>query len=271
MVKSMNTMVFLWAKQPVGCVLTRCIDSVRQPCHDWVNQRMIHATNNGERTMTQEKSSVTEQKNDKTSPKSAAAKDWSAVKAKAAAQEGQQKPQQDASTQHPEEGESRVQPTPKPESIDANKIKELEQKITQMKGQLDEYKDIMMRSKAEVENMRQRTQREVERAHAFGMERFVKALLPVIDSLEQAIQNEPEGDKPSGVKITYDMFIKHLSGFHVQRVGQVGEAFNAQYHEAVSMQAAKDGAASNTIQSVVRPGYTLNDRVVRAAMVVVNQ
>ena len=66
--------------------------------------------------------------------------------------------------------------------------------------------------------MRQRTQREVERAHAFGMERFVKALLPVIDSLEQAIQNEPEGDKPSGVKITYDMFIKHLSDFHVRRV-----------------------------------------------------
>jgi molecular chaperone GrpE len=126
----------------------------------------------------------------------------------------------------------------------------------------------VLRSKAEVENMRLRTQKEVERAHAFGLERFAKALLPVVDSLEQAMNAGEKDQQGSGMKITYDMFISALAQFHLIQVATEGQVFDASVHEAISVQPS-ESVASNHIINVVRTGYTLNGRVIRPAMVVV--
>lgn len=182
----------------------------------------------------------------------AKAKDWSAVTSEAAAEAA---PIPD------------VKVAPKA-STSPGEEAATEAAMVRLQEQLAEYKDIVLRSKAEVENMRLRTQKEVERAHAFGLERFVKALLPVADSLEQAIAALPEGDSDDGLKITYDLLIKVLSDFAVRKVGAEGEPFDANVHEAMSLQEA-DGAPPNTIINVVRTGYSLNGRAVRPAMVIV--
>lgn len=189
-------------------------------------------------------------------------KDWAAVKDKPVTDNKNQQSAAESGKASDQQQESKPAPA-KAQSADKS-----EQEINRLKEQLADYKDIVLRSKAEVENMRLRTQREVERAHAFGLERFAKALLPVVDSLEKALDGHAKDQKDSGLKITYDMFIKVLDEFRLVQVGAQGDVFDASVHEAISVQPSDD-VASNHIINVVRTGYTLNGRVVRPAMVVV--
>lgn len=187
-------------------------------------------------------------------------KDWAAVKDKGAKQPAAA----EAQPAQPKDEQTAA----KPAAASTQSTDKLEQETNRLKEQLADYKDIVLRSKAEVENMRLRTQKEVERAHAFGLERFAKGLLPVVDSLEQAMTAHADDPQGSGLKITHDMFIKALAGFHLVQVAAEGELFDASVHEAISVQPS-ESVESNHIVNVVRTGYTLNGRVIRAAMVVV--
>ncbi|MDY6815995.1 MAG: nucleotide exchange factor GrpE [Pseudomonadota bacterium] len=148
--------------------------------------------------------------------------------------------------------------------------------VEALNAQVQELKDQMLRTQAEMQNVRRRSEIDVEKAHKFALEKFVKELLPVADSLEKAVEST-EGQEESGelvasiregVEMTLDLFMKSLAKFNVEQLNPVGEPFDPQQHEAMSMVPAPD-AEPNSVVNVVQKGYLLNGRVVRPAMVIV--
>lgn len=135
--------------------------------------------------------------------------------------------------------------------------------------------DIQLRAQAEIQNMRRRAEQEVEKAHKFALEKFSKELLTVVDNLERglaaldkAVSDETTQALVDGVEMTHKEFISTLAKFGVQAVGVVGEVFNPELHQAISMQPT-EGIDANHISQVLQKGYTLQGRVLRPAMVMV--
>lgn len=140
--------------------------------------------------------------------------------------------------------------------------------------QLAEREQEILRLHAEMENLRKRAERDVENARKFALERFVDGLLPVIDSLEmgvQASENENASiDKiREGSQMTLDLFLQTVEKFGVLPVHPLGERFNPDHHQAISVQ-PHDGPADHVV-SVMQKGYLLRDRLVRPALVVVSK
>ena len=151
-----------------------------------------------------------------------------------------------------------------------------ESEVEALKARAQEFQEQMLRSQAEMQNVRRRAEIDVEKAHKFALEKFVKELLPVADSLEKAVEST-EGHESAGelvasiregVEMTLNLFMGSLGKFNVVQLNPVGEPFDPQQHEAMSMVPAPD-AEPNSVVAVVQKGYTLNDRLVRPAMVVV--
>ena len=155
------------------------------------------------------------------------------------------------------------------------RVQELEE---QLKNQIEEAankeQDILLRSRAEIENLRRRTEQDVEKAHKFALEKFSKDILNTIDNLERALATPANKEDESvkalfdGVELTLKELVSTVGRFGVEAVGVVGEAFNPDLHQAISMQPA-EGFESNQISVVLQKGYTLNGRVIRPAMVMV--
>ena len=138
----------------------------------------------------------------------------------------------------------------------------------------DEYWNQLLRVKAELENFQRRAQRDLENAHKFALEKFVRELLPVVDSLELglAAARGEGGDLEKvveGMDLTLKMLQTVLEKFGVRAVNPAGEKFNPEHHQAMTTQPS-DEVAPNTVLDVYQKGYTLNDRLVRPAMVVVS-
>lgn len=149
----------------------------------------------------------------------------------------------------------------------------LEGKLAEAEAKAAENLDKFVRVTAEMDNLRRRLERDVTKAHKYGTEKFVQNLLPVVDSLEQAIQlAETHGDKSmhEGLELTMKLLLDMLKKSDVEQIDPLGEAFNPELHEAMSMQEDKD-AKPNTVITVFQKGYKLNDRVIRAARVIVSK
>ncbi|WP_100638731.1 nucleotide exchange factor GrpE [Marinobacter salexigens] len=154
-----------------------------------------------------------------------------------------------------------------------------EEEISELEAlsqQLQDSQEQMLRLQAEMQNVRRRAEMDVEKAHKFALEKFVKELLPVADSLEKAVEST-EGQEGAGelvasirqgVEMTLSLFVTSLKKFNVEPVNPVGEPFDPQMHEAMSMVPAPN-AEPNSVVAVVQKGYLLNGRVVRPAMVMV--
>ncbi len=154
-------------------------------------------------------------------------------------------------------------------------ITELKQRLVEAETRATEHRDAMMRAMAEVDNVRRRTERDLENAHKYALERFTQELLPVIDSLEMGMQAAQAKDVSiaslqEGSELILKKFASVLSKFNVVAIDPVDQSFNPELHQAVST-IAVEGKAPNTVVSVLQKGYTLNDRLVRPAMVVVAQ
>jgi len=147
----------------------------------------------------------------------------------------------------------------------------LEQKLTDAEKQAHENWDKVVRVTAEMDNLRRRSERDVTNAHRYGLEKYIKMLLPVVDSLEQA---ELLADKHSdaamheGIQLTMKLLVDMLDKANVEQMNPVGDVFNPELHEAMTMQVSPD-AVPNTVLTVFQKGYKLNDRVIRAARVIV--
>ncbi|NAX38859.1 nucleotide exchange factor GrpE, partial [Vibrio sp. V27_P1S3P104] len=154
-----------------------------------------------------------------------------------------------------------------------SKIAQLEAALLASEARVKEQQESVLRARADVENMRRRSEQEIDKARKYALGRFVEELLPVLDNLERAIQavdNENEAIKPflEGVELTHKTFVDAVAKFGVTVINPEGEAFNPEYHQAMSIQESPDHQ-SNTVMFVMQKGYELNGRVVRPAMVMV--
>jgi molecular chaperone GrpE len=148
---------------------------------------------------------------------------------------------------------------------------ELEEKLTLSEQQAHENLEKAMRAMAELDNVRRRAERDVANAHRFGLEKFINSLLPIMDSLEEALRlADNKGDKAmhEGLELTMKLFLGVLEKHDVQQLDPQGAVFDPQEHEAMSMQVSTD-APANTVLVVFQKGYKLNDRVIRPARVIV--
>jgi molecular chaperone GrpE len=148
----------------------------------------------------------------------------------------------------------------------AAQVEELEQSLA-------EAKDQALRAAAEAQNVRRRAEQEAEKARKFALERFVKELLPVVDSLEKALDAMGEDASDAhreGVAMTLKMQHDVLAKFGVETVEPAGEPFDPQFHEAMAM-VPNPELEPNSVMEVIQKGYLLNGRLVRPAMVVVSQ
>lgn len=141
---------------------------------------------------------------------------------------------------------------------------------------LAEQRESVLRAQAEVQNMRRRCESDVEKAHKFALEKFSGELLPVLDNLERALRAVPDSQREQvrglyeGVELTLKGFAETLARFQIRQVNPVGEPFDPQLHQAIA-QVPNPSVAPNSVLEVMQKGYTLNGRVLRAAMVVVSR
>ena len=142
----------------------------------------------------------------------------------------------------------------------------LEEQLQAAKDEANELRDASLRAIAEQENLRRRTQRDVQNAHKFGAEKILRELVEVADNLEAALASGDSGGE--GVKMTLDLLLKTFEKNQVVVVSPEGELFDPELHQAMTMQPTDEVEANHVLQ-VIQKGYRLHDRLLRPAMVVV--
>ncbi len=149
----------------------------------------------------------------------------------------------------------------------------VEDQLAKAQETIQDYWDQMMRLRAEIENNRKRAERDVENAHKYALRSFIENLLPIVDSMEMgqsaaAADNATLESIREGSEMTMKMFLQVLEKQGLEQIDPLGEQFDPERHQAISMIEAED-AQSNTVIEVMQKGFALNDRLVRPAMVVV--
>ncbi|MEY4768466.1 MAG: nucleotide exchange factor GrpE [Pseudomonadota bacterium] len=149
----------------------------------------------------------------------------------------------------------------------------LEQELLSAQQKAEESWNKMLRIQAEMDNLKRRTQKDLEDARKYAIEKFAKELISVIDSLELGLQaissDHSEVQKfREGNELTLKQFSSVFSKFNIEILNPLGQAFNPEFHQAMAMQVSTEVAA-NTVLTVFQKGYTLNGRLLRPAMVVV--
>lgn len=151
-------------------------------------------------------------------------------------------------------------------------INELQLMLEDARNKADEHWNQVLRVQAEAENARRRAARDVENAHKFALERFAQDLLPVKDSLELGLAAAGEDAAVEklreGTELTLKMLTQAMEKYGIKEVNPMGQPFNPELHQAMSMQPS-DTQPANTVLVVMQKGYVLNDRLVRPALVVV--
>lgn len=146
----------------------------------------------------------------------------------------------------------------------------LEQELENAQQKVAEYHDKMLRMQAEMENLRKRNERDLSNAHKYAIEKFASELLQVKDSLELGLgaRDVDAAKLQEGTELTLKMMISVLQKFAIEEIDPCGMAFDPNLHQAMTMQESTEHAP-NTVISVMQKGYTLNDRLLRPAMVIV--
>jgi molecular chaperone GrpE len=163
-----------------------------------------------------------------------------------------------------------VEPETSAEQVDPR-----DEQIANLEAQLNEAqtreRDGVLRVKAEMENLRRRTELDVEKAHKFALEKFVNDLLPVIDSLDRALEvadktNPDMAPMIEGIELTLKSMLDVVRKYGVEVVGDTNVPMDPNVHQAIAMVESDEVAAGNVLM-VMQKGYTLNGRTIRAAMV----
>lgn len=163
-------------------------------------------------------------------------------------------------------------------SIDQLSVEELLLEIQQLRAKNSELTDQHIRAKAETENTRRISSKEVEKARKFALERFSKELLLVKDSLDQAARVDLEGDTneqlieqmSEGLGLTLKQLDSIFEQFKICVVNpEAGDPLDPELHQAMTKQPS-DEVDSNNIIMTIQVGYTLNERLLRPAMVIVS-
>jgi molecular chaperone GrpE len=161
--------------------------------------------------------------------------------------------------------------TPKP----VDPLKEMEEKVETLEKEAAENHDRLLRMAAEFDNYKKRATREMNDFRKFANENFAKALLPVVDSMDLAIESS-SNDKHvnnsmvEGVNMTLKEILKIFGQFGVKRFESIGNTFDPNLHQAV-MQEETDKFPENTVSKELQKGFMIHDRLLRPAMVVVSK
>ena len=144
-----------------------------------------------------------------------------------------------------------------------------------LETQVEELKEALIRSQADLQNVRRRAERDVENAHKYAVEKFVKDLLAVLDSMDRALElaettENFDASMLEGTQMTHKLFLDTAARHGVELINPVGEVFDPQEHQAMSMVESADHDP-NTVMAVMQKGYKLEGRVIRAAMVMVTK
>ena len=163
----------------------------------------------------------------------------------------------------------------KEELEDNSKIEDLESQLQEAQQSAKDNWDKLLRSQAEMENLKRRTTKDLENAHKFALDGFVKALLEVSDSLTMGIKSAKDEKATietttEGLELTMKVFNSTLEKFGVESINPIDEKFDPELREAVTMVPMPD-KKSNTVLEVIQTGFTLNGRLVRPALVIVVQ
>ncbi|QTS83974.1 nucleotide exchange factor GrpE [Coxiella endosymbiont of Amblyomma nuttalli] len=188
-------------------------------------------------------------------------------------EELKEEPKTKAEESQVENIQSKIVESP-PEEIECRRCETWKDQLTNMAYKVEEYKDQFLRVKAEIDNLRKRTEREKADAIKYGASRLLTDLFPVVDSLIHGLQS-PESQDPyaknirEGMNLTLELLYKILSKHGVEIIDpKPGDFFNPAFHEAMSVQKMPT-AKADTIVQVMQNGYRLNGRVLRAARVIV--
>lgn len=152
-------------------------------------------------------------------------------------------------------------------------VVDVEKELQQALEKANENYDLYLRAKAETDNVRRRSQDEVSKAHKFAVESFAESLVPVIDSLEKAL--EAANATPEAMREGVDLTLKQLRAAfersNLREINPIGDKFDPHRHQAIAMVPAPAGVAPNQVVSVLQKGWTIADRVLRPALVTVAQ
>ena len=167
--------------------------------------------------------------------------------------------------------ENEIEQASEVEPAEKFSIEELKQQIENLEQKVNQHWDQLLRAQAETNNIRKRAERDIENAHKYALEKFSADLLPVLDSLERALEIQVEGDALTamreGIELTVKMLIDVLKKFSVEQVNPVNEVFSPELHQAMVMQEAD--VEPGTVIQVLQKGYTLSGRLIRPALVIV--
>ncbi|MBS9337192.1 nucleotide exchange factor GrpE [Fructobacillus parabroussonetiae] len=171
---------------------------------------------------------------------------------------------QDFAGENPEEVTS--------ESTEAEEVDPL----ADMKQQLADKDDDLLRAQAEIQNIQTRNARELANIRKYDGQKLAEAILPVVDNLERALAVDVDGDDKvaqihKGVEITLKTLKSALTANGIEEVGQVGDDFDPQTMQGVQTVPAEDDQKADQVANVLQKGYVLQDRVIRPAMVAVTQ
>ena len=149
---------------------------------------------------------------------------------------------------------------------------ELQQQIDASREEARIHHDLYLRTLADMENLRKRSQREKEDLAKFGNEMILREILPVLDNLERAVEHADQDNSATGllegVKMTLDQFGKVLDKFHVVAIEAIGQEFDPALHQAMG-QIETEEYAANVVAQEMQKGYLLNDRLLRPSMVMI--
>ncbi len=151
-------------------------------------------------------------------------------------------------------------------------VGQLQIELEQAQTKAAEHQDGLLRVRAEMDNLRKRSERDVQNAHKYAVERFAQDLLPVIDSLELGLNAAESatdaGSLKEGMTMTLNMFTDALGKHGLEIIHPEGEKFSPELHQAMTMQES-DEVEAGTVLAVMQKGYSLNERLIRPAMVIV--
>ena len=169
--------------------------------------------------------------------------------------------------------EPAAEPIVETAALESTTVSAVEQDLQQALAKANEHYDLYLRAKAEGENIRRRAQDDIAKAHKFAIESFAEALLPVMDSLEKALEASeaaPEGLR-AGVELTLKQLQAAFEKGRLKVIDPAGEKFDPHLHQAISMVPAPEGVAPNTVVTVLQKGWMISDRILRPALVTVAQ
>ena len=161
--------------------------------------------------------------------------------------------------------------------VSAEQVDPRDEKIANLEAQLVEAqkreREVLLRAKADEDNLRRRTEQDIEKAHKFALEKFVNELLPVIDSLDRALEvadkaNPDMAPMVEGIELTLKSMLDVVRKFGVEVIGDTNVPLDPNVHQAIAMVESEDVPAGNVL-GIMQKGYTLNGRTIRAAMVTV--